>query len=400
MTEWTSRRRVEAALAHEEPDRVPTDLTITIDAYVRLRAHLGLRPDEAMTEVDRMTEVRPAPDLLAALGVDMTYVRLRRLSGWSPGARDDGTETDEWGVTRSRVPLPGGGFNAEVARSPLEGIDVADIDLDAYPWPDPADPARVAGLAEEAARLYAETDLAIMGRFGRGVLATSYFMRGYQSWMEDLLLEPEFNRALLARVAEVMIGLDEAGIRAAGPYLSVVRLSGEDLGMQDRGMFAPAIWHGALYPVLRRRWLAARQVLEEVNPRCRILLHSCGAIREYLPDIIDAGIEVIDPVQVQAAGMDAEGLKRDFGTRLAFHGGIDTQRLLPSGTPDEVRAETARAIGALGSSGGYVLAPVHHVQSDVPPVNVVAMFEAARAYGAYPLTPASRRVAPLPGAMR
>ena len=385
MGEWTSRRRVETTLRHGEPDRVPLDLTITIDAYSRLRSYLGLPPDTQMMDVDRMTEVRPKPDLLRVLGVDMTYVRLGKPSTWIPPRALPGVEWDEWGVGRTRVELPGGGSNAEVTHSPLSGRPASETSLDAYPWPDPTDPGYISGLAEDACRLYEETDLALMGRFGRGIMATSYYLRGYQEWMEDLTLEPDFARALLERVAEIMIGLDEAGLRAAGPYLSVLRVSGEDLGMQDRGLFSRGIWRGLIYPVLRRRWIAARRILNEVAPGCRLLLHSCGAIREYIPDLIEAGIEVIDPVQVHSAGMEPEALKRDFGDRLCFHGGVDTQAILPLGTRDDVRRETTRLIHALGPGGGYVLAAVHHVQSDVPPENLVTMFETARMVGCYPL---------------
>ncbi|MCB9450128.1 MAG: uroporphyrinogen decarboxylase [Anaerolineaceae bacterium] len=387
MTEWTSRRRVEAALNHQEPDRVPTDLTIVEIPYVRLRQYLGL-PKEKDLRPNRFGEVRPAPDVLEALGIDLTFVTLRGPSHWTaPEPLPDGSVLDEWGVGRKPVPLPVGGFLLEVSYSPLRDKSPDEIDLDAYPWPDPHDPGRIKGLAEEAERLYNDTDLAIMGRFGGTILEMASFMRGYEQWLMDLIRYPDFAIDLMNRITDIQIALDEAGIRAAGKYLSIFKVSGEDLGMQDRPLFSPKVWQHILRPILRRRWQAAREALDRYGAsHVKILLHSDGAIREFIPDLIADGIDLIDPVQIQCKGMEPDGLKQDFGDVLGFHGAMNTQQVLPFGSPEEVKAEALRCMKTLGPQGGLILAPGHNVQNDVSPENLVALYQAVKDYGQYPLS--------------
>lgn len=383
ITEWTSRRRVEAALAHREPDCVPMDLTITVKPYLRLREYLGLPPEENL-KVSAFTEVRPASDLLRALGVDVTYVQLRGPANWTPPPPlPDGTVFDEWGVGRKRVELPGGAYLNEVFYSPLKDATLAD--LDDYPWPDPHDPGRVAGLEEDARCLYEETDLALMGRFGGTLLEQAGYLRGWERWLMDMVADPDFARALLDKIADIQIALDEAGLRAAGKYLSIFKVSGEDLGMQDRPLFSMKVWREVARPALERRWRAARAALNRYAPHVKLMLHSDGAIQPFIPDLIECGIEVLDPIQVYCAGMELYALKRDFGDRLTFHGAVDTQEILPFGTEAEVEAEVIRCMDALGSGGGFILAPVHNVQADVPPENLAAMCRTVREYGRYPL---------------
>jgi uroporphyrinogen decarboxylase len=388
--EWTSRRRVETALAHCEPDRVPMDLTITVKPYRRLRELLGLPTEEAL-KVSAFTEVRPAPDVLQALGIDLTYLQLRGPAHWQPPARQpDGSEIDEWGVGRRRIDLPGGAYLNEVSCSPLAQATLAD--LQRYPWPDPHDPGRVLGLEDEARALYTGTDLAIMGRFGGTLLEQAGYLRGWQRWMMDLVAQPAFARALLEIITDLQIAMDEAGLRAAGRYLSIFKVSGEDLGMQDRPLFSMKVWREVVRPPLERRWRAARAALSRHAPQAKIMLHSDGAMRAFIPDLLACGIDVLDPIQTHCAEMDPYELKRDFGDRLTFHGAVDTQAVLPFGTAAEVQAEALRCLDALGPGGGYILAPVHNVQADVPPENLVAMCRAVREYGRYPLA----RREPLP----
>jgi uroporphyrinogen decarboxylase len=225
-----------------------------------------------------------------------------------------------------------------------------------------------------------------MGRFGGTIMEQASFLRGYEQWLMDLVLHPEFARELMNRIADIQIALDDAGIRSAGRFLSVFKLSGEDLGMQDRPLFSPSVWQETLRPILRRRWAAARSALDRHDgAHVKLMLHSDGAIRTFIPDLLDDGIDVLDPIQIHCAGMEPTQLKADFGTRLVFHGAIDTQRLLPFATTAQTESEVARVMKALGPGGGFVLAPVHNVQSDVPPENIVATYQAVRKYGRYPL---------------
>jgi uroporphyrinogen decarboxylase len=381
---WTSRRRVEVALAHCEPDRVPVDMTITEVAYLGLREHLGL-PRENDLRVSAFTEVRPALDVLGALGIDITYVQLRSTGSGTPQKPlDDGSVFDEWGVGRKRVELAGGAHLMEATHAPLREAGIAD--LSDYHWPDPHDPRRVAGLGEEARRIYEDTELAIMGRFGGSILEQTGYLLGWERFLTALVSERELVWKLLNLVADIMIDLDRAGLQAAGPYLSIFKLSGEDLGMQDRPLFSPRTWRGLIRPVLERRWRAARVALDAVGSHASLLLHSDGSFPGFIPELIECGIQALDPIQANCPGMELPSLKSRFGHQLTFHGGVDTQHVLPRGNSGDVVEEVKRCIATLGHGGGYILAPVHNVQADVPPENLVAMAEAVERYGRYPLT--------------
>lgn len=379
--QWTSRKRVEMTLAHKEPDRVPVDLSITLNAYINLREHLGLLPEKNIN-ADRFFEVRPSHDVLEMLGVDMTFVRLRSPSNWtSPPTMPNGSVLDVWGVGRIQIELQDGSFLSEVSYNPLADLDPSDIDLDDYPWPDPYATGFIDSLEEEARQLYEETDLALMGRFGGPIMELGTYLRGFEQWLIDLVLYPDFTRDMLNRIADIQIALDEAGIRAAGKYLSVLKVSGEDLGMQDRTLFSMKIWKDLIFPILERRWRAAREALDRCDAsHVKIMLHSDGAIRPFIPDIITAGVDVLDPIQSVCPGMELNQLKKDFGEKLSFHGSVDTQYFLPFGTVQEVEEETKRCIDALGGDGGLILGPSHFIQPDVPPENVVAMYRTAKAY--------------------
>lgn len=380
---WTSRKRVEAAINFQEPDRVPIDLTITTKPYIGLRKALGLPPEQNL-KASSFTEVTPHPEVLQALGIDLTFVKLRKPQGWSaPPPLADGTALDEWGVGRKRIFISDDVFLNEVSFSPL--LDVSIDALEDYPWPDPHDPGRTRDLEVDARRLYEETDLAIMGRFGGTILEQAAYLRGWEQWLMDMVMNRAFAKKLLDIIADIQIILDQRGIESAGKYLSIFKLSGEDFGMQDRPLFSMAVWRELVLPVLKRRWRAARQALDEYAPDVRLMLHSDGAIRPFIPDIIESGVHILDPIQPHCEGMELYGLKRDFGDRLVFHGAVDTQRVLPFGNMAQVEAETLRCIDALGRGGGYILAPVHNVQADVPPENLIAMCRTVQEHGRYPI---------------
>jgi len=387
MTEdWTSRKRVAAALDHREPDRVPLSMTITEVPYRGLRKFLDFPPDQNL-KPNRFGEVSPAYDLLEFLGFDTVSIKLSPPRvGITPPSQPDGVHYDEWGVGRKRIDLGGGAFLLEVCHAPLEDKHPQEIDLAQYPWPDPSDPGRTSDLEERSRTIYQETDLAIIGRFGGTILEQASFLRGFETWLMDLVLYPDFARELLERIADIQIEMDRRGIQAAGKYLSIFKASGDDLGMQDRPLFSPLVWDQILRPVLARRWKAARQALDQSGAsHVKLMFHSDGAIRPFLPDMIADGIQVLDPVQTSAKGMEICGLKEDFGPSLVFHGGLDTQRLLPFGSPEEVKTETIRTLRVLGAGGGLILGPSHNVQPDVPPENLQAMCQAVQEAGHYPL---------------
>jgi uroporphyrinogen decarboxylase len=379
---WTSRERVVAALEHREPDRVPVDVNPVLDFYLNLKNYLGLEIEEALKPNTAM-EVIPHPSVLSALGADVISVKLGSPSGRRSSCLKGGYKEDEWGVIRRSVRQPGGGSYLEVVHYPL--ADATIDDLEGYSWPDPYAPGRGEGAEAMARRLYEGTDLALLGRFGGPIVETPLYLIGWENWLVRLAKEPEFATALLDKITDIQIALDRVGLGATAKYLQIFKVSGEDLGMQTGPLYSPKMFRTLLLPRLRRRWRAARVYLDQVNPAVKMMLHSCGGIRPYIPDLIEAGIQVLDPVQPRAMGMDSAGLKRDFGDRLTFHGGVDIQEVLPFGSEEDVEAEVRRRIRAFAPGGGYILASAHNVQADVPPPNLVAMCRAAQRYGQYPI---------------
>jgi uroporphyrinogen decarboxylase len=379
----SGRERVERALNHVEPDRVPLSLTITKVPYERLREHLGLPPDNDL-HVNFFGEVNPKPDLLSALGVDIIWISLHKPDkNITKSPSDTGIVYDEWGVGRRRVDLSSGAYYYDVVDPPLK--DARPADLADYPWPDPYDPGRSRGLGDDTQAIYRDTDFAIMGRFGGPILEMAGYLRGWEQWLVDLAADPDFARALLNKICDIQIALDRQGLEVTGPYLSIFKVSGEDLGMQDRMIFSMKTWNEIVKPVLHRRWLAARQTLDRIAPQVKIMLHSDGAFQPLIADLIDMGIDLLDPIQHFCKGMDVYELKAAFGERLSFHGAIDSQYVLPSSDARQIEKEVVRCIDGLGHGGGYILGPCHNVQADVPAVNIAVMFEQAREYGRYPL---------------
>ena len=203
--------------------------------------------------------------------------------------------------------------------------------------------------------------------------------------MMDLVMKPEITTAIMSKITEIAMGFAEVGLETIGDLVDILRLSGEDLGTQTGPMISRSMYTNMLQPHFRKYWDFAKQKLLEKNPAAKMQLHSCGNIRPYIPSWIEMGLDILEPVQPHVKGMEPEGLKQDFGRQLAFHGGIDLQQVLPFGTTEEVMEEVKHYIEALGPGGGYVVAPAHNVQSDVPPANLVAIRDAIEAYGYYPL---------------
>jgi uroporphyrinogen decarboxylase len=213
---------------------------------------------------------------------------------------------------------------------------------------------------------------------------TAANMRGWEQWMMDLLINTEFVSAVIERILNIQMRLDERGLRAAGKYLSIFKLSGDDFGIQDRPLYSMKLWNQIILPIMERRWRNARTILDEVAPEVKLMMHSDGAIRPFIPDMINCGIDILDPIQRFCPGMNIYELKRDFGDQLTFHGVVDTQKVMPTGTPDDVKEEVLTCLDALAPGGGYICGPVHNVQGDVPAENLVAMCETVQEYGRYP----------------
>lgn len=380
-----ARTRVLAALAHREADRVPFDLGasrstgIHVAAYRALRDALGLPPVESEVPDFAQQLARVDRDVLDRMGIDARGVFPRPGSTYERVVVDDGrylSFRDEFGIGRRRS--KDGGLYFDAYAHPLAG-DIDDADVDRYPWPDPTDPARYEGMAEEARRIVEEEGRAVyVVPICTGLTEVYFRLRGFEDGYMDLAANPDLAARIMDRILSIKLAYWERVLDALGDWIDLAGES-EDLGGQQWPLFSPAIY---------RRLVKPRQAelfgLIHARSNARVSLHSCGAIRSLIPDLIEVGVDVLNPVQVSAAGMDTAELKREFGADLTFWGGgVDTQRVLPMGTPGEVRDEVRRRIEDLKPGGGFVFAAVHNVQADVPTENLLAMWETLREYGAY-----------------
>jgi uroporphyrinogen decarboxylase len=374
----THRERILAALKHKTPDRVPLDLggtgatTITIEAHERLRAHLGL-PSEPSPVVfsARSSTVVPDEVILRRFDIDARPLRIGSAVDRPERELSQDRLLDEWGVTWAKH----AGTHYINSDGPFCHLaDPALHDLEKFDWPDPADPGRFEGLRERARKLHEETDYAVILNFGIGPVHQCQYVRGYAAWLEDLLLRPVFAEALIDRITDIAIQITDRALEEAGEYVDLV-MSGDDIATQNATLVRPDLYRRMIKP---RHKALANAMKRHGKP---IIFHSCGSVYPLIPDLIEVGIDALNPVQVSAADMGTERLKREFGRDLAFWGGIDTHRVLPTGTPAEVREEVKRRIDHLNDNGGYVLSSVHNIQPEVPPENIVAMYEAALDYG-------------------
>jgi uroporphyrinogen decarboxylase len=378
MLGMSHRERVLTALNHREPDRVPVDLggtfatTLTIPSYERLKAHLGISsPTRAMSSRGRTAVLDE--ELLRSYEVDTRGLMLRSAMHVPDRVLPDGSYVDEWGVTWSR-PEDGHFIDTD---SPFRGPAPSLKDLEAFSWPDPDDPSRVSGLRDEARELHENTDYAVILNAPFWLVHQSQWLRGFDEWLVDLLLHPEFASALMDRVEDVLLKIIANALDACGEYVDIV-FTADDLAHQNAPFMSLELYRKMIKP----RQTRAMNLIK-AKTKAKIVYHCCGSAYSLIPDLVDTGIDALNPVQVTARDMDPTVLKREFGDRLTFWGGIATQTVLSQGTTEEVREEVRRRIEEMAPGGGYVLASVHNIQDDVPPENVVAMLEAAREFGRY-----------------
>ena len=381
MDTLTHRSRAIKALNHEETDRVPIDLggalATNIDAapYGELVRLLGLEKEAEATQaslVGGFVAVTPPEDVLRRLDVD-----FRGLSPGLPDERpnvflDEKSYRDEWGVIWVSA---GEGRPFVDKTGPFQEQEPTLADVESHPWPDPRDPGRVKGLRERALELRRETDCATVLNLPYCVLRELQRLRGFENGMADLLVNPTLAEGIMAHALEVAAGIAVAALEEVGDLLDVVMFP-EDMGTQDQLFMRPELYRKMVKPYHRRMVEAIKG-----KTRAKVLLHSDGAVYEAMGDFIDIGIDALNPVQVSAKGMgDTKKLKAEFGRDLCFWGAIDTQRVLPYGTPEDVATEVRTRIDHLAPEGGYVLASVHTINAEVPGANVLAMLETARNY--------------------
>lgn len=385
----TSYERVLAALEHRQGDRVPFDLGgsvltgINRKAYAALRTYLGL-PAREIRILDPMQQLaRPDEDFLSRLEVDVACVDPDAPS--SPGLKTDPVldgeywrMSDEWGI-EWRMPAEGGLYY-DMTGHPLAGASTP-ADLAAYPWPDPADGARFATLKVRAdSAVHGEKKAYILGRQYAGIWETALWMSGFEKFFADMMVEKDYAHALMSKITELKMAYWERALAAVGDNVLIVS-EADDLATQSSLLCSPALYEEMVHPYHKKLFSFIK---ERAPRRVYIFYHTCGAVKPLIPYLIEEGVDILNPVQVNADGMDSAELKAEFGDKITFWGGgVDTQRVLPFGSPAEVRAEVKRRIADLAPGGGFVFAAVHNVQGDVPPENFMAMWDAMREFGVY-----------------
>jgi uroporphyrinogen decarboxylase len=251
-------------------------------------------------------------------------------------------------------------------------------DLAKFKWPDPHDAARYEGIAEAARKMRDESEYGIIANVISSIFEFSWYLRGYMRFFEDVILNPELIRALLEMMGEYQRALMSEVLDRIGPFVSVV-MTGSDLGTQRAPVISPEVYRSMVWPEYKKLWDMIKSKTD-----AKIFYHSCGSLYPMIPHLIEGGVDILHPIQPMAADMgDREKLKREFGDQITFWGGFDQQHVLPHGTPEEVREETKRLLDAFMPDGGFVFAAGHNIQIDVPPENVIALFDTVREYGVY-----------------
>ncbi|MBZ5564007.1 MAG: methyltransferase [Acidobacteriia bacterium] len=399
----TSRERILTVYSHRDPDRIAVDLSahpssgIAAIAYAKLRKHLGL-PQKTLRVYDPIQQLALVDeDVLERFGVDI--VDLGRgfaldEESWADWVLPDGTackiprwalpeKVDDRWVFRSRT-------GREIAHMPKGALYFDQI---YYPFADENGPRTIpealqesmwhtigcppgpwvdaARLREGAERLRQSTDRAILGGFGGNLLETGQFLYRNDNFYVLLAAEPKKAHKFLDDLVEIHLNNLERFLGAVGEFIDVVRF-GDDLGMQNGPQISPKMYREFFKPRHKLMWARAKELAN-----VKVMLHCCGGVRELLPDLIEAGLDAINPVQISCARMDAGELKAEFGKDMVFcGGGCDTQEILPYGTAEEVRRHVRQQVSILSPGGGFIFSQVHNILANVPPENVVAMYEA------------------------
>ncbi|MCX8189407.1 MAG: hypothetical protein N3F64_06815 [Nitrososphaeria archaeon] len=364
-----SKDRVLAALNHEETDRVPIDLGGTVTSmhfkvYKDLLHYLGL--DEKIYLINKVGgTVRPSEKILKRFNIDTRYIypKLEPLNENFPTS-----SVDAWGIRRK---FTGYYYDVIEGGSPLADADSV-YDINSYSWPKPEELGfDLNYMIEQGERFSTESYAIVFPYVIVGSFAHAMLLRGFKQFLSDLILRPKIAEAILDNITNIMVECIRKFIAPIGQYLDVV-FFGDDLGTQTSPIISPQIYNKFVKP----RHSKIVEAFKSIS-NAKVIIHSDGSIFQLLDGLIDAGIDGINPVQVSAKNMDSNLLKERFGEKLVFWGGIDTQRVLPFGKPENVIEEVKRRVFDLARGGGYILASVHNIQPLTPPENIITMFDYA-----------------------
>jgi len=372
------RERVLAALNHKIPDRVPVDFgsfpgatSMNVRAYQNLLEYLGIKREVRIGALIMFT-AEIDEDILNRFHVDTKSV------GPSKAISDFGIPEEfidqPWGVKWQRST----DYTYAPVKGPFQEIaqPTAD-DVKRYKWPKPSEIADFTQWREKGKKLRQESDKALVARVVPGIFTLAQFMRGFEGWLMDLIINRGFSEAFHAKLCEIWIETVSGIVEALGENVDIV-MFGDDFGFQNQPIMSPAMFKEKVKPLMKKMVGAIKS-----RTKAKIALHTCGCVFAYLDDFIDIGIDVLNPMQSNAKDMDPKRIKEKTTGKMALWGGIDTHVVLPNGSAQEVREEVKNKIAVYGKGGGYMLSADHNILVDVPPANLITMFEAAQMFGKY-----------------
>ena len=390
----TSRERVLTALNHREPDKIPIDFGgmgstgIMAIAYNRLREELGLNKN--LTRMLDITQQLAIPDkeILDLFQVDVISLErsyMQNDGDWKEWQLPDNSKVEiptelmpqwienEWVLMdgeRIKARMPVSCLYFENCNPPLE-YAITEQDIQNYKCRIYTDEF-FRKLENKAKQLNEETEYAIMGSFGGNIIEEYQILRGYSNSMLDLVADPSFAEALIGKLTEVHLTNLEKYLQAVSKYIQVIQM-GDDLGMQSGPQISIDLYQTYIKPAHKKIYQNVKN-----NSDLFLFLHSCGSIYDFIPDLIDAGVDILNPVQFSATDMDSENLKEKFGDKITFWGGgVDTQKILPFGTHKEVSDQIEQQINIFSPGGGFIFAAVHNIQANVPTENIIKLFKTA-----------------------
>jgi len=369
MEQLTPRERIRLAIELKETDRIPVDFGgrvsgIAIEALIELKKKLGFSlPDRILNKRLQIAAVND--EILKHFQVDTRHITLAPIEDYqaNPVAAN---YRDAWGTLLVK---PAGGYYYDYSEAPLKTAKIED--LEDYPWMDGAYLSLIKEKNEEAKRITENGKYALFTSF-KGVFERAWSMRGMVEFFMDMAADRTFAEALLDKILETQCAVYGPYLEALVPYLDVVCFT-DDLGSQTAPLISPAMYRELIKP---RHAKFVEFIKEKTG--AKVALHSCGSIIEFLPDIKEIGVDIINPIQVSAAGMDTDLLKKEYGKHFCFWGAMDTQKVLPFGTPEEVADTVHKLIDSLGKGGGYIFAPAHNIQALTPPENIIKMFDSVQ----------------------
>jgi uroporphyrinogen decarboxylase len=371
----TSRERVMAALSHRQPDRVPVDLggtrnsSMVVEGYEPLKSHFGVRTETRL--IDRMMRIAEIEEpVLTSLRIDTRGVNPGPATAGLFAELGPRAYRDMWGVARV---WPEGSYYYDLQGSPLAG-EISISDILKHPWPDPDDPGFTAGLQDRVRWIRQNTECAVILNVSSAFVHISQYLRGFEDWFCDFVMDTRRLEVLFDAVLDVTIQMTKNQLAAVGRDVDVVFCS-DDLGTQDSLQMS----HEHYVKYIKPRHQKFFRAVRDLSP-AKLVFHSCGSVAGIIEDLIEIGVEGLNPVQPSAAGMNPVDLKRKYRGRLAFWGGTENQRILPRGNVQEIARMVEELIEAMGEDGGFVFSSCHNLQPDVPVGNILAMFERARGY--------------------